>query len=87
MRFVMRLEDEIELMSRLRERVSGVACPQHVFEMRQTTGKLIVPSDHWDVQLEQVRDFVGQQHDLEDAALQCDLPAVDADELHVFDLK
>ena len=56
-RFVMPLEDEIALMSRLRERVSGIACPQHIFEMRGTTGKLCVPSDHWDVDLARVRDF------------------------------
>ena len=63
MRFVMRLEDEIALMSRLRERLSGVACPQHIFEMRHTTGKLAVPTDHWSVDLAHVRDFAGGEYD------------------------
>ena len=59
LRFVMRLEDEIAIMSRLRERLSGVAFPQHIFEMRHTTGKLAVPTDHWNVDLKEVRDFNG----------------------------
>ncbi|MGI9429566.1 MAG: KamA family radical SAM protein [Bythopirellula sp.] len=64
MRFVMPLEDEIALMSRLRERLSGIACPQHIFEMRHTTGKLAVPSDHWNVDLASVRDFVGGEYNV-----------------------
>ena len=69
MRFVMRLEDEIAIMSRLRERLSGVACPQHIFEMRGTTGKLVVPTDHWNVALDAVRDFDRREHDLQSAAM------------------
>lgn len=63
LRFVMSLEDEIAIMSRLRERLSGIACPQHIFEMRHTTGKLVVPTDHWDVELAEVRDFEGNTID------------------------
>ncbi len=64
LRFVVPIEREIHLVSRLRERLSGVACPQHIFEVRQTTGKLLVPTDHWNVQLDTVRDFVGNEHAL-----------------------
>lgn len=77
MRFVMRLEDEIALMSRLRERLSGVACPQHIFEMRGTTGKLVVPTDHWDVDLTTVRDFHGADQDVESVAMDVDLPILE----------
>ena len=59
LQFVMTLEEEIVIMSRLRERLSGIACPQHIFEMRHTTGKLVVPTDHWNVDLDEVRDFEG----------------------------
>lgn len=69
MRFVMPLDEELAIMSRLRERLSGLACPQHIFEMRHTTGKLVVPSDHWNVDLQQVRDFVGDTHEVADASL------------------
>jgi lysine 2,3-aminomutase len=74
-RFVMRLDDEITIMSRLRERLSGLACPQHVFEMRRTTGKLIVPSDHWNVDLAEVRDFHGDVYDVWSSAMDVQLPA------------
>lgn len=69
MRFVMTLEEEIAIMSRLRERLSGIACPQHIFEMRYTTGKLLVPSDHWNVDLETVRDFQGDEHSVVESSL------------------
>ena len=64
MRFVMTLEEEIEIMSRVRERISGIACPQHIFEMRHTTGKLVVPTDHWNTELQTVRDFHGDSIDV-----------------------
>jgi lysine 2,3-aminomutase len=86
MRFVMRLEDEIELMSRLRERVSGLACPQHIFEVRQTTGKLVVPSDHWNVDLAEVTDFVGNPHDVHQLAMDVEIaaaPDVDSQTLNL----
>ena len=69
LRFVMTLEEEMSIMSRLRERLSGVACPQHIFEMRHTTGKLVVPTDHWDVELTEVRDFDGQAIDVRRSSL------------------
>ena len=70
LRFVMSLKEEIKIMSRLRERLSGVACPQHIFEMRHTTGKLVVPTDHWDVDLGEVRDFVGNAIDVDKSSLE-----------------
>lgn len=72
MHFVMDLDDEVAIMSKLRERLSGVACPQHIFEIRETTGKLVVPSSHWDVDWRHVRDYVGNTHDLQRAAMQVD---------------
>ena len=74
MRFVMQIEDEMKIMSRLREQLSGVAYPQHIFEMRHTTGKLAVPSDHWNVNLESVRDFEGDQFQVSQVACEIDPP-------------
>lgn len=59
MRFVMRLEDEIMLMTQLREQLSGVAFPQHVIDVQHTNGKIIVPTNHWHIDLTEVRDFNG----------------------------
>ncbi|MCA9240989.1 MAG: radical SAM protein [Planctomycetales bacterium] len=72
MHFVMNLADEVAIMSVLRERLSGVACPQHIFEIRETTGKLVIPTSHWDVDWRQVRDYRGNTHDLHRAAMRAD---------------
>lgn len=62
-RFVMSITDEVEIMTTLRERLSGLAFPQHVIDMPGTTGKVIVPTRHWRYDLSSVRDFVGSTHD------------------------
>jgi lysine 2,3-aminomutase len=58
--FMMRISDEIRIMSALRETISGLAVPQHIIEMQHTSGKIVVPSNHWDADLTQARDFSGQ---------------------------
>ena len=55
----MELADEIEIMSTLRERLSGLAFPQHVLDLPSARGKVVVPSKHWDCDLRHVRDFDG----------------------------
>jgi lysine 2,3-aminomutase len=57
MKFVMPLEEEIEIMSQLRESLSGVAFPQHVIDIQHTRGKVIVPTNHWPVDISRIRDF------------------------------
>jgi lysine 2,3-aminomutase len=69
MRFVMDIADEIAIISKLREQVSGLAFPQHVLELQHTTGKIVVPSNHWDVDISRVRDAVGQVHDVRDRTM------------------
>jgi len=73
MHYVMDLEQERDIMSQLREQLSGVACPQHILEIRETTGKLVVPSNHWNVTFDKVRDHMGDHHDIETAAMQVEL--------------
>lgn len=58
-RFVMRLEDEVEIMSALRERLSGLAFPQHVIDLPSARGKVLVPTNHWSCNLDVTRDFDG----------------------------
>jgi lysine 2,3-aminomutase len=77
MRFVMDLQDEIAIMSELREQLSGLAYPQHVLELQHTTGKVIVPTNHWDTDLTSVRDFVGGAHNVRERALTVQPPADD----------
>jgi lysine 2,3-aminomutase len=58
-RFEMNLRDEIEIMSKLRERLDGLAFPQHVIDMPAARGKVLVPTNHWDCNLDHLRDFDG----------------------------
>lgn len=58
-RFEIELRDEIEIISQLRERIDGLAFPQHVIDMPAARGKVLVPTNHWDCNIDQVRDFDG----------------------------
>jgi lysine 2,3-aminomutase len=75
MRFVMTLQDEMKIMTILRERLSGLAFPQHVLELQHTTGKLIVPTEHWKSDVSEVRDFVGRIHNTADRAMRVQGPS------------
>ena len=59
-RFEMDLEDEVSIMSQLRERLSGLAYPQHVLDLPGARGKVVVPTHFWNFDLSQTRDFDGQ---------------------------
>lgn len=63
--FMMRIADEIRIMSKLRETMSGLAVPQHIIEMQHTSGKIVVPSHHWDTDIGHARDFYGRAVNLE----------------------
>lgn len=59
-KFEMDLEDEVTIMSQLRERVSGLAYPEHVLDLPGARGKVVVPSHFWDFDLSRTRDFDGK---------------------------
>jgi len=60
MHFVMNVEDEVSIMSELRRVLSGVAYPQHVIDIQHARGKVIVPTDHWRVNMSHVKDYDGR---------------------------
>ena len=60
-RFVMSLADEIAIMTQLRNDLSGLAFPQHVIDIPGASGKVIVPSDHWEKNTGVVADFEGKR--------------------------
>lgn len=45
--FVMNIEDEISIMTELRNRLSGIAYPIHVIDLMNAIGKIVVPTNHW----------------------------------------
>lgn len=59
-RFVMALNEEVKIMTILREELSGLAFPQHVIDIPFASGKVIVPNNHWNIDLSCVRDFEGE---------------------------
>ena len=56
-KFVMDLKDEIEIMTELRKRLSGIAFPSHVIDLQNAVGKITVPTNHWNFDFSFVRDF------------------------------
>lgn len=56
-RFVMSLEEEVLIMTELRKRLPGTAYPSHVIDLQQGFGKVIVPTDFWNLDLSEVHDF------------------------------
>lgn len=65
-RFVMEIDDEVELMTQLRNEVSGLAFPQHVIDIPGASGKVIVPSNHWNADLDVLTDFNGLKINTDD---------------------
>lgn len=59
--FVMRLEDEMAIMTTLRNELSGLAFPQHVIDIPNASGKVVVPSHHWSADTSIVTDFEGRR--------------------------
>lgn len=45
--FVMSIEEEISIMTELRNRLSGIAYPTHVIDLMNAIGKIVVPTNHW----------------------------------------
>lgn len=70
-RFVMSIEDEIQIMTTLRNEISGLAFPQHVIDIPGATGKVLVPSNHWQANTDLVTDFVGKKVSTKDWTETC----------------
>lgn len=64
--FVMRLEDEMSIMTALRNELSGLAFPQHVIDIPNASGKVVVPSHHWRADTSVVTDFEGKRMNTRD---------------------
>lgn len=58
-RFVMEIKDEVRIMSKLREELSGIAFPNHTIDLMGAVGKVIVPTNHWISERTKVTDYNG----------------------------
>lgn len=59
-RFVMKIQDEVNIMSTLRENLSGIAFPNHTVDLMGAVGKVIVPTNHWKAERTKVSDYNGR---------------------------
>jgi lysine 2,3-aminomutase len=64
--FVMEIKEERKIMTGLRERLSGIAFPNHVIDIQGTTGKIIVPTNHWMGQEDSILDYNGNKIKLDE---------------------
>lgn len=60
-KFVVPLKKEIEIMTKLRPKLSGLAYPLHVIDSPTGNGKIPVPTDFWKCNTEEYLDFTGQK--------------------------
>lgn len=65
-KFIVPLKEEIKIMTELRRRLSGLACPNFILDIPGNANKIPVPTFFWDVDLEKVRDFDGNSINLSD---------------------
>lgn len=58
--FIVPIEKEIEIMTRLRKNISGIAFPIHVVDTPNGSGKIPVPLGFWQCDCNSFKDFEGQ---------------------------
>lgn len=59
--FVVPFEREVAIMTELRKRLSGLACPTYVIDTPDGSGKIPVPLDFWKFDKRGHSDFLGKQ--------------------------
>jgi len=59
--FVVPFEREVAIMTELRKRLSGLACPTYVIDTPDGSGKIPVPLDFWKFDKSGHTDFLGKQ--------------------------
>lgn len=64
-RFIVDFEREIEIMTRLRSALSGMACPTYVIDSPNGVGKVPVPLDFWHFDRTGFFDFTGRPIEIE----------------------
>lgn len=60
--FIVPLKKEIEIMTRLRSNLSGLACPTFVIDTPNGSGKIPVPLNFWQFNHSHFTDFLGKTH-------------------------
>jgi lysine 2,3-aminomutase len=59
--FIVPIKKEIEIMTKLRKNLSGIAFPTHVIDSPNGSGKIPVPMDFWKFNKKHFKDFKGKK--------------------------
>ncbi len=59
--FIVPFEKELEIMTKLRANLAGIACPTYVIDAPNGSGKIPVPLNFWDFDKSQFKDFLGKK--------------------------
>lgn len=54
-------EKEVAMMTELRKRLSGLACPTYVIDTPNGSGKIPVPLNFWNFKMDCYKDFIGRE--------------------------
>lgn len=58
-KYIVPLKKEVEIMTELRKKISGLACPTLIIDVPGNANKIPAPSNFWDVNLKKIKDFDG----------------------------
>jgi len=58
--FIVPFDKELEIMTKLRANLSGIACPTYVIDAPNGSGKIPVPLNFWDFNKDSFSDFLGK---------------------------
>jgi lysine 2,3-aminomutase len=59
--FIVPFEKELEIMTKLRANLSGIACPTYVIDAPNGSGKIPVPLNFWEFNKDSFEDFLGKR--------------------------
>ena len=59
--FIVPFEKELEIMTKLRANLAGIACPTYVIDTPNGSGKIPVPLNFWDFDGSYFKDFLGKK--------------------------
>lgn len=59
--FIVPFEKELEIMTKLRANLAGIACPTYVIDTPNGSGKIPVPLNFWDFDKSAFHDFLGKK--------------------------
>lgn len=60
--FIVPIEKEVEIMTRLKKELSGLACPTYVIDTPNGSGKIPVPLDFWQFDYHHFTDYLDDKH-------------------------